>query len=127
MFDTGFGMDDVRTAVVGLEVHGADGFHMQGESSMAHISRDPLELVRQATSDHQYPDGMALFLGTMFAPTQDRGAPGNGFTHQVGDTVRVSSARLGTLLNRVTTCDAAPAWTFGLSGLMRNLAARGLL
>ncbi|MES2581679.1 MAG: fumarylacetoacetate hydrolase family protein [Pseudomonadota bacterium] len=127
MFDAGFGMDDVRTAVVGLAVEGADGFHMQGESSMAHISRDPLELVRQATSDHQYPDGMVLFLGTMFAPTQDRGAPGNGFTHQVGDTVRVSSPRLGTLLNRVTTCDAAPAWTFGLSGLMRNLATRGLL
>lgn len=127
MFDTGFGIEDIRTAVVGLSVEGVDGFRMQGESSMAHISRDPLELVRQATSEHQYPDGMVLFLGTMFAPTQDRGAPGNGFTHKVGDTVSVSSPRLGTLLNRVTTCDAAPAWTFGLSGLMRNLAARGLL
>ncbi len=127
MFDATFGIGDVRNAVVSLEVLGADGFAMKGESSMSHISRDPLDLVKQATSDHQYPDGLALFLGTMFAPTQDRGVAGSGFTHQKGDTVRVSSPRLGTLLNRVTTCDVAPAWKFGLTDLMRNLAARKLL
>jgi len=127
MFDDQFGLDDVRQALVGLQVRGVDGFVMTGESSMAQISRDPLELVRQATSEHQYPDGLVLFLGTMFAPTQDRGSPGSGFTHKAGDTVVVSSARLGTLVNRVTTCDQAPPWTLGLSDLMRNVAARGLL
>lgn len=127
MFDHRFGLDDVRQALVGLKVEGVDGFVMTGESSMAHISRDPLELVRQATSEHQYPDGLVLFLGTMFAPTQDRGAPGSGFTHKVGDKVSVSSPRLGSLVNRVTTCDQAPPWTLGVSGLMRNLAGRGLL
>nr|WP_314528863.1 fumarylacetoacetate hydrolase family protein [uncultured Brevundimonas sp.] len=127
LFDDGFGMDDVRSATVRLEVEGADGFVMTGESSMSLISRDPEELVRQTLSAHQYPDGFALYLGTMFAPIDDRDAPGKGFTHRIGDRVRVSSDRLGVLENVVATCDQAPPWRFGLLELMRNLAGRGLL
>jgi fumarylacetoacetate (FAA) hydrolase family protein len=128
LFDTNFTVDDVRGAVVALDVEGEDGYRLKGSSSMSEISRDPLELVRQTVGKHhQYPDGFALFLGTMFAPIEDRDAPGNGFTHKSGDVVRVSSARLGTLENKVTFCDTAPAWTFGIGELMYNLAARGLL
>ncbi|WP_439472265.1 fumarylacetoacetate hydrolase family protein [Brevundimonas sp.] len=128
LFDDGFGMDDVRQAEVRLEVIGPDGFVMDGTSNMALISRDPEELVRQAAgANHQYPDGFALYLGTMFAPVDDRGAPGLGFTHKVGDRVRVSSPKLGVLENIVTTSDKAPPWVFGVSALMRNLAQRGLL
>ncbi|GAW42582.1 Fumarylacetoacetate hydrolase family protein [Brevundimonas sp. SH203] len=127
LFDDGFGMDDVRSATVRLEVEGDDGFVMTGESSMSLISRDPEELVRQTLSAHQYPDGFALYLGTMFAPIDDRDAPGKGFTHRIGDRVRVSSERLGVLENRVATCDQAPPWRFGVLELMRNLAGRGLL
>lgn len=128
LFDGEFGMDDVRNAEVRLEVVGADGFVMDGTSNMALISRDPEELVRQAAgANHQYPDGFALYLGTMFAPVDDRGAPGQGFTHKVGDRVRVSSPKLGVLENIVTTSDKAPPWVFGVSALMRNLAQRGLL
>jgi fumarylacetoacetate (FAA) hydrolase family protein len=95
---------------------------------MSLISRDPLDLIGQTIGrNHQYPDGFALFLGTMFAPVEDRDVPGRGFTHKRGDTVRVFSERLGTLENKVTTSDAAPPWTFGLTALMRNLAGRGLL
>jgi fumarylacetoacetate (FAA) hydrolase family protein len=100
---------------------------MEGESSMSEISRDPEELVRQAMSEHHYPDGFALFLGTLFAPVQDRDEPGRGFTHKPGDRVSISTPRLGKLVNRVTTSPAAPPWTFGVRALMRNLAARGLL
>jgi fumarylacetoacetate (FAA) hydrolase family protein len=127
MFDGHFGLDDVRGATISLEVTAQDGFRLEGSSSMARISRDPLELVRQAMSEHQYPDGMVLFLGTLFAPVQDRDAPGAGFTHKEGDIVRISTPRLGTLENRVTTCNNAPPWSFGLNAFMRNLAARGLL
>lgn len=127
MFDDGFSMDDVRGARIDLTIEGADGYRLEGHSSMDQISRDPLELVRQAMSEHQYPDGFALFLGTLFAPTQDRDAPGQGFTHKVGDVVRVSSPRLGLLENEVTTSKAAPPWAFGVGDLMRNLAGRGLL
>jgi fumarylacetoacetate (FAA) hydrolase family protein len=127
LFDEHFTLDDVRNATIDLDVKGVDGFHMQGSSAMSHISRDPLELVRQTTSEHQYPDGLMLFLGTMFAPTQDRGAVGSGFTHHVNDVVRVSSPRFGVLENKVTICDLAPPWHFGIGDLMRNLAARGLL
>jgi fumarylacetoacetate (FAA) hydrolase family protein len=95
---------------------------------MAKISRDPADLVEQATgSNHQYPDGFMLFLGTMFAPVDDRGAAGMGFTHKQDDRVIISAARLGALENRVTTSDQAPPWTFGAGELMRNLAARNLL
>ena len=68
-----------------------------------------------------------LFLGTLFAPTQDRDVKGSGFTHKEGDVVKISTPKLGVLENRVTTCKAAPPWTFGLSDLMKNLVRRGLL
>jgi fumarylacetoacetate (FAA) hydrolase family protein len=127
LFDDGFDMDDVRRAVVELEIDGDDGYRLDGKSTMAEISRDPLDLCRQAMSEHQYPDGFALFLGTLFAPTQDRDAPGRGFTHKPGDLVTVSSPRLGKLVNRMTTSKLAPPWTFGVGDLMRNLSERGLL
>jgi fumarylacetoacetate (FAA) hydrolase family protein len=128
LFDGDYTLDDVRKAVVRLEVEGQDNFRLEGSSSMELISRDPLELVGQTLSKHhQYPDGFALFLGTMFAPIEDRGAPGEGFTHKTGDIVRVSNERLGVLENKVVNCDAAPPWRFGIGELMRNLAARGLL
>src|SRR6185503_6243150 len=128
MFDGEFSLDDVRQAVVRLEILGEDGFKLEGQSSMSQISRDPTELVGQTIGKHHsYPDGFALFLGTMFAPIVDRGAPGQGFTHKNGDIVRVSTEKLGVLENKVITCDQAPPWTFGITDLMRNLARRGLL
>jgi fumarylacetoacetate (FAA) hydrolase family protein len=83
--------------------------------------------VRQALSEHHYPDGFVLFLGTLFAPTDDRDEPGRGFTHKIGDEVRISTPKLGTLMNIVATSHDAPAWEFGARALMRNLAERGLL
>jgi len=127
LFDDGFTMDDVRSAVLELEIQGPDNYRLEGRSTMAEISRDPLDLCKQAMSEHQYPDGFALFLGTLFAPTQDRDVPGRGFTHKVGDIVRVSTPRLGVLENKVTTSKGAPPWNFGVGDLMRNLAQRGLL
>ena len=127
LFDDMFGMDDVRSARVELTVEGIDNFRLEGESSMAEISRDPEELLRQAMSEHHFPDGFTLFLGTLFAPVQDRDEPGRGFTHKPGDVVRISTPKVGTLQNRVTTSRDAPPWRFGLRELMRNLAARGLL
>src|SRR5262249_23548284 len=113
LFDTGFSIDDVRQAVITVRVKGADGFVMEGSSSMAKISRDPLDISGQALNGtHQYPDGFMLFLGTMFAPIQDRGKPGMGFTHKVGDAVSISSPKLGTLWNRVDLSDRIAPWTF---------------
>lgn len=128
LFDERFTLDDVRKAVVRLEIVGEEGFRLEGRSSMSLISRDPADLVAQTIGrNHQYPDGFVLFLGTMFAPIEDREAPGLGFTHKPGDIVRVSTERLGVLENKVTTCDEAPPWAFGMTDLMRNLAKRGLL
>ena len=128
LFDAHFGIDDVRRITVALEVKGPEGFTLEGSSSLARISRDPLDLVSQAVgAHHDYPDGFMLFLGTMFAPTQDRHGPGQGFTHVVGDRVSIAAPELGALVNRVVHSDQAPRWTFGLSALMRNLSARGLL
>ncbi|MFE4949577.1 fumarylacetoacetate hydrolase family protein [Leifsonia sp. NPDC056665] len=127
LFDDGFGIDDVRTARVRLDVTGHDGFELEGWSDMGQISRDPLDLVGQLIGDHhQYPDGAVLMLGTLFAPTADRRHPGLGFAHEPGDVVRISSPALGTLTNRVQYSEDCPPWTFGLSALFQNLASRGL-
>ena len=127
LFDDCFGMDDVRKAQVDLLIEGRDGYRLNGTSWMEQISRDPDELVAQVMSEHHYPDGFALFLGTLFAPSEDRDEPGRGFTHKPGDVVTISTPRLGRLVNRVTTSKAAAPWTIGIGALMHNLAARGLL
>jgi fumarylacetoacetate (FAA) hydrolase family protein len=128
LLDEHFTIDDVRKSDLSITVTGPEGFEMKGGSSLSKISRDPLDLVAQAIGpNHQYPDGFMLFLGTMFAPTQDRHGPGQGFTHVVGDVVTVATPQLGSLVNRVTTSDKAAPWTFGISALMKNLAKRGLI
>lgn len=131
LFDEHFTIDHVRQTDLTMIVTGPETptpFTMTGGSSLKKISRDPLDLVAQACgANHQYPDGFMLFLGTMFAPTQDRHGPGQGFTHVVGDVVAVSTPQLGTLVNRVTTSDKAAPWTFGISALMKSLARRRLL
>ncbi|WP_411877477.1 fumarylacetoacetate hydrolase family protein [Polaromonas sp. YR568] len=128
LFDGKFGIEHVRRSDLSMTVTGPEGFEMKGGSSLSKISRDPLDLVAQAIgANHQYPDGFMLFLGTMFAPTQDRHGPGQGFTHVVGDVVTVATPQLGSLVNRVTTSDKAAPWTFGISALMKSLAKRGLI
>ena len=128
LLDEHFTIDDVRKSDLSMTVTGPEGFEMKGGSSLSKISRDPLDLVAQAIgANHQYPDGFMLFLGTMFAPTQDRHGPGQGFTHVVGDVVTVATPQLGSLVNRVTTSDKAAPWTFGISALMKSLAKRSLI
>ncbi|WP_299360546.1 fumarylacetoacetate hydrolase family protein [uncultured Paracoccus sp.] len=128
MFDAEWGLDQVRAAELTLRVEGTDGFVLDGRSSMSQISRDPADLVAQAIGrHHQYPDGFMLYLGTLFAPTQDRDAPGQGFTHHPGDIVTIREPALGALTNTVRSCTDCPSWTFGTAALMRSLAGRGLL
>jgi fumarylacetoacetate (FAA) hydrolase family protein len=128
LFDERYGIDDLRKTRIHVEVLGPEGYQLSGESHLGNISRDPLDLASQAVNrTHQYPDGVMLFLGTQFAPTKDRGEKGKGFTHKLGDIVSIRADALGMLVNRVSHCDKAPPWTFGINDLMRNLAARGLL
>jgi fumarylacetoacetate (FAA) hydrolase family protein len=127
-FDAGFTLDEIRTTTVALRVDGPEGFILEGSSSIAQISRDPADLVGQMVNDHhRFPDGAVLFLGTMFAPVQDRDTPGQGFTHKYGDIVTIAAPKLGRLVNRMRPTDQCEAWTFGSGALMRNLAKRGLL
>lgn len=131
LFDEHFTLDDVRRAELTLKVEGMDGFVLEGRSDMGQISRDPADLVSQTLGPHhQYPDGIMLFLGTLFAPTQDRdaeNAPGEGFTHKLGDVVTIASPDLGVLTNTVDLSTNCPPWTFGTRALMANLATRQLL
>ncbi|KJC54933.1 fumarylacetoacetate hydrolase [Bradyrhizobium sp. LTSPM299] len=128
LFDQTFTLDDVRKMDVGLTVKGADGFVLEGHSSISKISRDPTDLVAQTIGPvHQYPDGFALFLGTMFAPVKDRDAKGEGFTHKRDDIVTIAAPQLGKLVNRMRHSDECEHWTFGLSALMKNLAQRKVI
>ena len=125
LFDATFGIDAVRTMKVSLRVTGDDGFVLDGRSDMAAISRDVEDLARQAIGPHhQYPDGLVLYCGTLFAPVQDRGDAGKGFTHKVGDIVTIASDGLGSLTNRVRLSTDCPPWTEGIRSLMASLAAR---
>lgn len=127
-FDAAFSLDDIRGTTVSLTVEGTDAFRLSGSSSIAKISRDPADLVGQMVNRHHpYPDGAVLFLGTMFAPVEDRDAPGKGFTHKTGDLVTISAPKLGRLVNRMMPTDQCEAWAFGVGALMRNLAGRSLL
>lgn len=128
LFDNSFSLDDVRSMDIAMTVKGEDGFVLDGHSSISKISRDPEDLVEQTIGPtHQYPDGFALFLGTMFAPIKDRGAPGEGFTHKRDDIVTIETPKLGKLTNRMRTSDECEAWQFGIGALMGNLAKRGYL
>ena len=128
LFDDRFTIDTVAALHVGLEIAGADGFLLADHSDMGQISRPPASIVAQTlNANHQYPDGFVLFLGTMFAPTKDRDAPGQGFSHHWGDRVTIASAPLGRLVNTVRPCDEVAPWTFGTRALMQNLGRRGLL
>lgn len=128
IFDDSYSLDDVRNAQVDLLVEGEDGFVMSGKSSMKEISRDPLELVQQTIGGHhQYPDGFMLFMGTLFAPIEDRDVAGQGFTHKLGDVVVISNPELGSLKNTVRLSTQCKPWEFGISHLMRNLAGRDLI
>ena len=128
LFDKDFTLDHVRHMQLSLTVEGEDGYVLNGSSNMSKISRDPADLVGQMINkSHQYPDGAVLFLGTLFAPIEDRDEKGKGFTHKLGDIVTVSSKELGALTNRMTHSDKAAPWTWGPSHLMRNLAKRGLI
>ncbi|ANN79883.1 fumarylacetoacetate hydrolase family protein [Bordetella flabilis] len=129
LFDGDYTIDTVRNDRVALLIEGQDdGFVLNGISNMSEISRDPLDLVAQTYGrHHQYPDGLVLFLGTMFSPIQDRGTPGSGFTHRAGDRVTIASPTLGKLVNTVHKCTEIPPWTYGVRKLYANLARRGLL
>ncbi|WP_374383755.1 fumarylacetoacetate hydrolase family protein [Dongia sp.] len=128
LFDDTFTIDDLRQADLSVKVTGLDQFVLDDRSSMREISRDVTDLAKQTLSrNHQYPDGLVLYVGTMFAPIKDRGAPGMGFTHKIDDVVTVATPKLGALVNRVRLTTEIEPWTFGSRALMENLARRGLL
>lgn len=128
LFDGEFSLETIKQAEVALRVEGTDGFVLEGQSNMAQISRTPESLVAATVGDHhQYPDGLVLYLGTMFAPVKDRDGAGKGFTHKLGDVVSISTPSLGTLTNRVNLSTKCPPWTYGTSHLLRDLAQANLL
>jgi fumarylacetoacetate (FAA) hydrolase family protein len=125
LFDDAFTLESLRQEEILLRVEGADGYQLEGRNTVARISR-PFEELVAATfgKHHQYPDGFALFTGTLFAPTQDRDVPGQGFTHRMGDVVTIRSRHLGALVNTVGAAEELPPWRFGLQQLFRYLAAQ---
>jgi fumarylacetoacetate (FAA) hydrolase family protein len=123
LFHGGFTLESLRTEEIALTVEGVDGYRLEGRNSLSRISRPFEELVGAAHGrHHQYPDGFALFTGTLFAPTQDRDAEGLGFTHKNADVVTISSAQLGTLVNQVRATEDMEPWTFGIRALFSYLA-----
>ena len=125
LFDQSFTLKDVKKANIRLSMFGTDGFVSEGLSAMDSISRSPEDLVAQTIGrNHQYPDGLVLFTGTMFAPTMDRDKPGEGFTHHVGDRIEIETEKLGKLVNWVNYCSQIPPWSFGIQQFMDYTSRR---
>lgn len=123
LFDGHFSVETLRAEEISLAVAGDDGYVLEGRNSVSRISRSFEELVAATYgSHHQYPDGFALFTGTLFAPKQDRDAPGLGFTHHPGDVVTISSPHLGALVNTTGVAEELPPWDFGIRSLFAYLA-----
>jgi fumarylacetoacetate (FAA) hydrolase family protein len=119
LFNDSYTLDDARQETIRLTVRGTDGYTLTGTNSVQRLSRPFEELVGAAFGrHHQYPDGFALFTGTLFAPNEDRKAPGMGFTHETGDIVQISSSRLGTLTNTVKPTEKLEPWTYGIGSLL---------
>ncbi len=128
IFNRSFSLSQALRSKIRVSVDGMDGFKLRGSSDVSQISRSPMEIIKQTINrTHQYPDGVAVFLGTQFAPTKDRGEKGKGFSHKVGDVVRIGSDQLGVLVNEVAQSNKVTPWTYGIADLMRNLASRDLL
>lgn len=125
LFDGSFNLETLRTEEISLAVAGEDGYVLEGRNSVSRISRS-FEDLTAATygSHHQYPDGFALFTGTLFAPNQDRDTPGLGFTHRAGDVVTISSPHLGALVNTTGIAEELPPWDFGIRSLFAYLAGQ---
>jgi fumarylacetoacetate (FAA) hydrolase family protein len=122
LFDNTFKLDSLRDAEIELTVTGKDGYALHGRNSLGQISR-PFEDLSAAVygRHHQYPDGFALFTGTLFAPTDDRDEPGQGFTHKLGDIIEISSPQLGALINTVGASEQIPPWNYGIGALLHDL------
>ena len=122
-------LDDVRAETVTLTVDGAGRVHDAGELAYGPDqprSRGP-RAVRPSAHITSTRTASCCTSGTMFAPNDDRDETGRGFTHHLDDIVRISSPRLGTLVNRVRRSEQLPPWKFGIGALMSSLAARGLI
>ncbi|HMO27359.1 MAG TPA: fumarylacetoacetate hydrolase family protein [Tepidisphaeraceae bacterium] len=125
LMDESFSVADITRLEVRLSVQGLDGFTVTGANRMSEISRSPEEIAQSVVcAHHQYPDATMIYLGTMFAPTEDRSAAGGGFTHHLHDRVEISVPQLGTLVNWVNHTDRIPPWEYGASELVECLVAR---
>lgn len=121
IFDEEFTVDDARSMEITLHVEGPEGYSLDGLNSVSALSRSFEDLIAATYGDHhQYPDGFALFTGTLFAPTEDRDTPGEGFTHKLGDVVTIRNQHLGALINRVGRCEELPQWSYGIRQLIHD-------
>jgi fumarylacetoacetate (FAA) hydrolase family protein len=133
VFDESFTLEDARGIEIELRVEGAapeaggDGFVLDGLNTVGALSRTFERLVEATLGDHhQYPDGCVILTGTLFAPTLDRDAPGEGFTHKHGDVVTIANPRLGRLVNTVGPTEQLAPWTYGVRALVADLTEAGL-
>lgn len=123
LFHKGFSLETLRNEDIALTVEGADGYRLDGHNNLSRISRPFEELICATFGDHhQYPDGFALFTGTLFAPTQDREAPGLGFTHKEADVVTIRSAHLGALINITGRTEKLTPWSYGIRDFTNYLS-----
>lgn len=123
LIDESFSLHDAHELEISLTVQGPEEYTLRGVNVVSALSRTFEDLVQATRGEHhQYPDGFALFTGTLFAPTQDRDVPGEGFTHKIGDVVTIATESLGALINQVGQTEKLSPWTYGIRAFSRDIA-----
>lgn len=127
VFDQSCSLRDIAGSSLTLEIDGKDGFSVSESQDLKGLKRGFEALVDASFDQHDYPDGVALFTGSAFAPTWDRFHEGSGFTHIDGDHVRIRCPLVGELSHQVERCPRLDPWEFGLLELIENLSVRKLI
>jgi 2-dehydro-3-deoxy-D-arabinonate dehydratase len=80
------------TARIHLQIDRAGAAAFEGETTLAQLKRTPAELAGFLFRDNTFPTGTFLMTGTGIVP-------GDEFTLQSGDVVKITIDGIGTLVN----------------------------
>jgi 2-dehydro-3-deoxy-D-arabinonate dehydratase len=80
--------------VICLEIRRRNEMSFSGSTSLRELKRDPQQLIEFLFRDQSFPRGAFLMTGTGIVP-------GDDFTLQRGDVIRITIDGIGTLENRV--------------------------
>jgi 2-dehydro-3-deoxy-D-arabinonate dehydratase len=84
----------LKSTAISIEIERKGAIAFTGTTTLNELKRDPEELVAYLFRDNSFPDGVFLMTGTGIVP-------GDEFTLESGDQIRITIDGIDTLTNRV--------------------------